>query len=195
MKAMQPDEQQLVEAARRGERPAAAELVDRHYAAIYAFLRRLAGTEAGAADLTQTTFARVWRALPGFSGRSSLRAWLHGIAHHVYVDWRRRDGRLESRPDEWWLEQADTRSGPDLQTASNDLAASLYATVDRLEADLRETVHLHYYQELTLEQTAEALGIATSTVKYRLRQALDQLQSRLSPRPTTPFLATTRTEP
>ena len=192
---MQADEQQLVDAIRRGDRAAATELVARHYAPIYAFLRRLAGSETEAADLTQITFTRVWSALPGFAGRSALRSWLHGIAHHVYLDWRRRNGRLEARPDAWWLEQADGRSRPDRLAVEADLAAAVYAAVDCLPPDLRETVHLHYYQELTLEQTAEVLGIAASTVKYRLRQALDQLQSRLSARPTPAFLATTRTVP
>lgn len=50
------------------------------------------------------------------------------------------------------------------------------ASVDRLETDLRHTVHLHYYQGLTLQETADAQGVATSTVKYRLRQALAELQ-------------------
>jgi RNA polymerase sigma-70 factor (ECF subfamily) len=192
---MQADEQTLVQAARRGEPAAGAELVERHYAAIFAFLRRLAGSETEAADLTQITFTRVWQALPGFAGRSTLRSWLHGIAHHVYVDWRRRNGRLEARPDAWWLEQADGRSRPDRLAVEADLAAAVYAAVDGLQPDLRETVHLHYYQELTLEQTAEVMDIASSTVKYRLRQALDQLQSRLSAQPAPAFLATTRTVP
>jgi DNA-directed RNA polymerase specialized sigma24 family protein len=52
----------------------------------------------------------------------------------------------------------------------------LYRHVEQLESDLRATVHCHYYQELTLQETADALGVATSTVKYRLRQALDELQ-------------------
>jgi DNA-directed RNA polymerase specialized sigma24 family protein len=39
---------------------------------------------------------------------------------------------------------------------------------------------LHYYQELTLQETADAQGVATSTVKYRLRQALAELQKQLN---------------
>lgn len=192
---MEADEQTLVAAARRGEPGAATELVGRHYAAIYAFLRRLAGSETEAADLTQITFTRVWQALPGFAGRSALRGWLHGIAHHVYLDWRRRNGRLESRPDEWWLAHADTRLGPDRLAADGDLAATVYAEVDGLDPDLRGAVHLHYYQGLTLEETAVALGIASSTVKYRLRQALDRLQQRLAGVPNPLFLASGRTAP
>ena len=65
--------------------------------------------------------------------------------------------------------------------AHTDMAAAVYGSVDALEPDLRHTVQLHYYQALTLQETADALGVATSTVKYRLRQALAELQRKLSP--------------
>ena len=42
----------------------------------------------------------------------------------------------------------------------------------------KQAVHLHYYQHLTLAETAEALGVATSTVKYRLREALETLRAK-----------------
>lgn len=171
---------QLVEAARNGDRAAAMELVEAFYERIYAFLRRLAGNDADAADLTQSTFVRVWAVLPTFAGRSSVNSWIHGIAYHVYVDWRRVDRRDEPRTDEWWADCSAAESGPDEVLARTDLAAVVFAAVDRLEPQLRETVHLHYYQELTLQDTADAQGVATSTVKYRLRQALAELQKNLS---------------
>jgi RNA polymerase sigma-70 factor (ECF subfamily) len=64
--------------------------------------------------------------------------------------------------------------------ADAESAAAVYAAVDRLEPGHRETLHLHYYQGLTLEETAAALGIATSTVKYRVREALTQVQRDLA---------------
>jgi RNA polymerase sigma-70 factor (ECF subfamily) len=179
---MDSEAQQLVEAARRGEQAAAVGLIEAFYERVFAFLRRLAGSEADAADLTQRTFTRVWQGLPGFAGRSSVSSWIHGIAHHVYVDWRRAEHRSEARSDEWWSVQAASSPTPDQAALRADLGATLYAAVDRLEPGLRDTVHLHYYQELTLQETADALGIATSTVKYRLRQALEELQKTMEPR-------------
>jgi RNA polymerase sigma-70 factor (ECF subfamily) len=176
---------QLVETARRGDAAAAAGVIELFYERIYAFLRRLAGNEADAADLTQRTFERVWQALPGFEGRSSVVSWIHSIAHHVYVDWRRSNHRTEPRSDEWWADCPAAGASPDELAARNDRSASVYASVDRLDPDLRETIHLHYYQGLTLQETADALGVATSTVKYRVRQALAELQKRLS-EPTAP---------
>src|SRR5262249_37672727 len=140
----------------------------------------LSGSDAEAADLTQRTFGRVWQALPSFAGCSSVGSWIHGIAYHVYVDWRRANGRIEFRPNEWWAAQKDDHPRPDELAARHDAAATIYAAVDRLEPELRDTVHLHYYQELTLQETAEAMGLAVSTIKYRLQQALSELQKRFA---------------
>jgi RNA polymerase sigma-70 factor (ECF subfamily) len=170
---------QLVEAARAGDKTAAVGLIEHFYERVYAFLRRLAANEADAADFTQRTFSRVWQALPSFAGRSSITSWIHGIAYHLYVDWRRANHPAESRSDDWWSACPAAGSAPDELAARADLAATLYASVDRLEPDLRESVHLHYYQGLTLEETAGAMGVAVSTLKYRLRLALDHLRKKL----------------
>lgn len=191
---MDTDDHQLIAEARQGGMAAATQLVDRFYEAVYAFLRRLAGGDADAEDLTQKTFTRIWQALPRFEGRSSVSSWLHGIAYHVYQDWRRSNHRFESRPDAWWADCPDGRAAPDAVAIESDLAAALYAAVDRLEPGVREAVHLHYYQGLTLAETADVLGLATSSVKYRLRTAVQDLHKRLAAEPVpAPTLRTSRT--
>jgi RNA polymerase sigma-70 factor (ECF subfamily) len=180
---MNPDWKEVMKAIHLGDQAAASEIIELFYERIYAFLRRLTANESDAADLTQRTFGRVWQALPTFAGRSTVGSWIHSIAYHVYVDWRRVGRHTEERSNKWWACCAATEALPDEIAARNDLEATLYAGVDRLEPDLRETIHLHYYQELTLEETAEAMGVATSTVKYRLRQAVAQLQKLLAERP------------
>ncbi len=89
----------LIAAAQTGDERAAGELIEDFHARIYAFLRRLAGNDADAEDLTQRTFARVWTSLNSFAGRSSVASWIHGIAHHVYIDWRRTVRRGEPQTD------------------------------------------------------------------------------------------------
>lgn len=177
---MELNANQLLESARGGDVAAACQLIELFYERIYAFLRRLTGNEADAADLTQRTFGRVWQALPTFAGRSSLASWIHGIAHHVYVDWRRADRRTESRSEEWWADCPAIEHTPDETVARSDMAAVLYAAVEQINPGLRDAIHLHYYQGLTLQETADALDVATSTVKYRLRLALAELQKRLT---------------
>jgi RNA polymerase sigma-70 factor (ECF subfamily) len=184
---METDSNQLAETARCGDRAAAVKLIELFYGRIYAFLRRLAANDTDAADLTQRTFGRVWQALPTFAGRSSVSSWMHSIAYHVYVDWRRADRHTEPRSNEWWAARQASEARPDEIVALADSAAAVYGSVEELEPDLRHTVQLHYYQNLTLQETADAMGVATSTVKYRLRQALTKLQRKLASERTTPM--------
>jgi RNA polymerase sigma-70 factor (ECF subfamily) len=168
----------LCEQAKKGDVAAASELVTLFYQRIFAYLRRLSGNDHDAADLTQKTFTRTWQSLPSYQGRSSFSTWLHGIAHHVYLDWRRKRTLGDAQSDEWWETQAGNSPTPFEDTAERELAHQLYRWVDELDDEKKQTVHLHYYQNLTLNETAEVLGVAASTVKYRLREALAFLRTR-----------------
>jgi RNA polymerase sigma-70 factor (ECF subfamily) len=165
--------EKLCALAKNGDATAASELVTVSYQRIFAYFRRLCGSEAEAADLTQKTFLKVWTALASYESRSSFNTWIHSIAHHVYVDWRRKPGRDEAKSANWWEIQPDVSRSPLEAVEEQDLVRRLYSFVEKLDPITRETVHLHYYQGLSLSETAETLGIAISTVKYRLRGALD----------------------
>jgi len=168
----------LCERARKGDVAAASELVTAFYQRIFAYLRRLSGNDDDAADLTQKTFARTWQSLGSYQGRSTFSTWLHGIAHHVYLDWRRKRSLGDAQTDEWWEAQSANSPTPFEHTAERELAHQLYRWVEELDDEKKQTVHLHYYQNLTLNETAVVLGVAASTVKYRLREALDFLRAR-----------------
>lgn len=165
-----------LKAAQDGDADAPGRLIDLFQGRIYAFLRRLAGSDSDAIELTQRTFCRVWTALPGFAGRSSVASWMHSIAYRTYADWLRSERRNQPMPDDWWSALADEGEGPDRVSAASHDKSVVYAAVDRLPSELRDTVHLHYYQGLTIEETAVALDIATSTVKHRVRRAIENLQ-------------------
>jgi len=66
-----------------------------------------------------------------------------------------------------------------LGSADRQMAQRLYEAVDRLDDDRKHVVHLHYYQGLSIRQTAKVLNVATSTVKYRLREVLKILRIKL----------------
>ncbi len=162
---MSEQAEQLCERAKAGDLAAASELVALHYQRIFSFFRRLCGSDEDAADLTQKTFAKVWAALPAYQGRSSFSTWVHGIGRNVYVDWRRQGNRLDPQTDEWWETCEAEGPSPFEDAAERDQAGRLHALVAQLDEDRREVVQLHYYQGLSLKETAEVLGVAASTVK------------------------------
>ncbi len=174
---MSDSSEQLCVRARNGDSAAASELVSLNYQRLFAYFRRLCSNDHDAADLTQKTFAKVWAALHTFESRSSFSTWMHGIGRNVYLDWRRQDSRSDDRTDEWWENCVADGPSPFEDAAEHDHASRLHKLVAGLDEEKKEVVHLHYYQGLSLRETAEVLNVATSTVKYRLREALDFLRS------------------
>ena len=170
----------LCKRARRAEKNAACELLQIFYADIYAYLRRLCGCNQDAEDLTQQTFLKVWSSLDGFAGRSKFSTWLHRVAYNTFIDWQRSNNdSAQSCLDLWWQECMDTTPGPLETVAEQQLNRRLYEAVACLDEDKKHVVHLHYYQGLSIRETAKVLGIATSTVKYRLREVFKILRHKL----------------
>lgn len=167
----------LCRAARAGDRAAASELLKLYHRKVFAYFRRQCGNDADAQDLTQRTFCKVWAALPGFRGDASFATWIHTISHRVFTDWLRRPDRDESRREDWWADLPEDGPSPFDTASDRELACLLYSIVDTLDHEPRQLIHLHYYQGLSLKETAEVLGIATSTVKYRLRGALQTIRA------------------
>jgi RNA polymerase sigma-70 factor (ECF subfamily) len=175
----------LCKRAKRADKNAACELLKIYYADTYSYLRRLCGSRHDAEDLTQQTFLKVWSSLDGFKGRSRFSTWLYRIAHNTFIDWQRRNtGIPQSRPDQWWQECIDQNPGPFANLAERQLAQRLYEAVGRLNEDKKQVVHLHYYQGLSIRETAKVLDIATSTVKYRLREVFKTLRAKFDVRET-----------
>ncbi len=170
----------LCKRAKKADKDAACELLKIYYADIYSYLRRLCGSRHDAEDLTQQTFLKVWSSLNGFAGRSKFSTWLYRIAHNTFLDWLRKNAAgTQSRPDQWWQECIDQNPGPFANLAERQSAQRIYEAVDRLDEDKKHVIHLHYYQGLSIRETAKVLNIATSTVKYRLREVFKILRAKI----------------
>jgi RNA polymerase sigma-70 factor (ECF subfamily) len=170
----------LCKRLKNADKSAANELLHIYYKEIYAYLRRLCSNTSDCEDLTQQTFLKVWTSFNSFTGRSEFSTWLYRIAHNTFIDWQRRNNdNAKSRPDQWWLECMDHKPGPFKNMTERQFALSLYEAVEQLDEDKKYAVHLHYYQGLSIRETAKVLGIATSTVKYRLREVFKILRNKL----------------
>lgn len=165
--------------AANGQAAAASDLVREFHKLIFAYLRRLTGNDADAADLCQVTFLKVWQSVARFRGESSVRTWMHRIAYCTYVDWLRKSRPSTQQTASWWEGILAEGATPFEQAAEVETARRVYAAVEQLAEDDRQIIHLHYYQGLSLAETAGTLSMPGSTLKHRLRGALGQLRRQL----------------
>lgn len=178
-----PIAKQWCEQAAKGDQVAATNLLREFYKPIFAYHRRLSRNNEDAADLTQITFSKVWNSISLFRAASSVSTWIYRIAYCSYVDWVRQARPSSQQTDEWWQELPAAERSPFDLSADLELNRRLFVAVETLSDANRDAIHLHYYQGLSLAETAEVLDVPKSTLKYRLRNALDQLRQQFLQHP------------
>ena len=159
--------------AQRGDAVATAAFVRATQADVWRFCASLVDAEA-ADDLTQETYLRAFRALPGFAARSSVRTWLLGIARRTCADHLRTVVRRR-RLDEVLRARFTSGSAPDPSAASG--ATDLLA---RLPAERRSAFVLTQLVGLSYQEAATVEDVPVGTIRSRVARARDDLIQALS---------------
>jgi RNA polymerase sigma-70 factor (ECF subfamily) len=176
------DDAVLVAAAAAGSSAAFDQLVTRHRRAVYQLCYRFVNHHEDAADLTQDTFVRAWKALASFRGQARFSTWLHRIAVNVCLNKVATRSPIAEPIDAEALEdRRQPRPGDAL--LADERAAQVRAAVAALPPRQREALILRTYHELSHQQVAEIVGTSVGAVKANVFHALANLRKRLGARP------------
>jgi len=171
------DDAALMAAVATGNERAVADLHARLAGQARLVAVRIVG-EAGADDVVQETFERVWRHAPRFDPRrGTLDAWVLRIARNAAIAHvrRRREYAGLAR-----IEPADPGIGPAEAVERGEVSASVRRAVALLPAPRRAAVE-EVLAGHTLIESADRLGIPEGTLKSRVRAAYSDLRVRLAP--------------
>lgn len=178
-------DQRLLQRAKRGDRAAFSELVDRYRDRIYAFLYRMVHDREEALDLAQETFLRVYRSLHSFRLEQPFKPWLYRIANNLAIDYLRKrkdtislDAPID-KEEGWFMQIADQRPGPELLHEQSELADYLVDLIEQLPENYRNVILLRHGQDLSYQEIAEILQVPVSTIKTRLFRAREALRMKL----------------
>ena len=187
--AEKAETKKLLARARGGDMDAFAALFEGFRPLLHRLAYRLVGPN-DCEDVVMDTYLKVWKALPGFRGRSSLKNWLCRVLRNCALDHlrqrQRRDARhvithdtddgpapvLEAMPDE-------TSPGPDRQAELSDLGTILSRAVAQLSIDHRTALLLREVDGFSYKEVAAATGVAVGTVMSRLFNAKRRLRQLL----------------
>jgi RNA polymerase sigma factor (sigma-70 family) len=189
------DDDALMRAFAQGDARAFERLYARHHGALYRFVRRVLGREAGTQgdEVFQDTWLRVVNARERWSPQgATFRTWLFTLAHHRAIDVLRKSGREvsssgaddeEREPwqpagaQEAWREWPATASSVEDQAFWRSAGQRLLDCLDTLPAAQRSVFLLHHEDGLGLDELARSLEVGFETAKSRLRYAMSKLRA------------------
>lgn len=184
------DEQRLVHAAQNGDSAAFEELVARYDRRIFRITRNITGNQEDAEDAMQEAFLKAYAHLKGFQGGSRFYTWLVRIAvNESLMRLRRRrpnhfsideplpgKGDSEGMP----LELEDWDPNPEQKYAHAEITNILSGFIEQMDIAYRSVLVLRDVDELSTQETADALGLSVGGVKTRLSRARLMLRENLN---------------
>jgi RNA polymerase sigma-70 factor (ECF subfamily) len=176
----QPGDGELLRRMQAGDIDAFADLFARHRSPIYRTAYGLTGDPQAAEEILQDTFARAWQRRDTLLVDVSPLPWLHRVALNLcYSRLGRRRVRAEPIEETTHGHVRDAAVEPAERAERQELRAIVRDGIAALPPKHQAVVALYYLQGLSLQETAEALGVALGTVKSRLHYALRGLRAHL----------------
>jgi RNA polymerase sigma-70 factor (ECF subfamily) len=190
-------EDPLVAAARAGDEPAFAALMERHRRELHLHCYRMLGSFEEAEDLVQETFLRAWRGRESFEGGPWFRAWLYRIATNACLDAIRRRSRqvrslqsfaevpwLQPYPDRLLDEVAPSEDEPDaVVVAKETIELTFLAVIQLLPPRQRAVLIVRDVLGWSASETAALLDTSVAAANSALQRARATLRERLPARP------------
>ena len=175
----------LVRLAQGGQLSAYEDLVRRWSARVLAVCHAKVRSAHTAEELAQESLLRGLRSLGTVEDPAKFGPWLCGIASRVCLDWLKSrqarqvslDAMSDGQADSWVAQERDS---PDEAACRADDRRRLMSEVAMLPESYREVLMMYYYDDVTYQDVAVALGVSAATINARLTKARAMLRERLS---------------
>jgi len=183
------DEAAIVAQARLGDAKAFSELLRRYEGKIFRLALHITQNREDAEDVLQEAFLKAYEHLDQFQGQSKFYTWIVRIAvNQALMKLRKRksdrsvslDETIDTGEDMVAREIAAWDENPEQQYSREEINEILSSAIDGLAPIYRAVFVLRDVDELSTEETAEALDLSIPAVKSRLLRARLQLRDKLT---------------
>jgi RNA polymerase sigma-70 factor (ECF subfamily) len=141
--------------------------------------------EADAEDVLQTTYLKVVSGRARFGGRSTFKTWLFGVIRQTAREHRRRARSHRERAVRLEREVAVEEGmvvRPDERLAEREAGEALLSALAQLPPKQREVLHLVFYQDLTVREAADVMGVSLGSARVHYDRGKKKLRTLLSVR-------------
>jgi RNA polymerase sigma-70 factor, ECF subfamily len=164
----------LIKQIADGNKLAMRALFARHQVRVYRFALRIVRDTALADDVVSEVFVDAWQHAGRYEGRSTVSTWLLGITRHKALTAANRRP-TESIDSETAMNVVDPGNSPEAELGQKDTGTVIRRCLAALTPEHAEIIDLVYYQDKSIKEVVEVLGIPENTVKTRMFYARKRL--------------------
>jgi len=182
-----PSDRDLIIRTLGGDGAAYGLIVERFQRKIYRVAYAIVRDEVEADTITQDTFVQAYTHLAKFQGRSEFETWLTRIAINRSRDLLRRrkffslfTRNTDDDSEEIAFDPVDERPDPERETMSVQLRGAITRAESGLSAQQKLIFRLRHYENLSLEEIADHLGLRAGTVRAHLFRAVHKVRKELA---------------
>ena len=187
-RARTDEDQDLVARTQSGDAGAFDQLVVKYTPRLYGLVYNMTSNHEDTNDLLQDVFAKAYKAIRGFRGKSSFYTWIHSIAVNMTLNFLKKRGRrfhlsLDDvdagiQNDKEFIELTAT-SSPVREADLSELQRRLNEAMMKLSEEHRAVVTMFHIQGMPHAEISKILRVSEGTVRSRLFYANRQLQNYL----------------
>ncbi len=160
-----------------GENQVFSLLVDKYKHMVFTLALRMVKNREEAEEVSQDTFIRVYNSLDKFKGESKFSTWLYRITYNKSLDCLKKQKRTI---DSFSVDGYDDMNFPDMENIINGIERKerkieMAKVLKELSPDDNTLITLFYYEDLSLAEISEVMGISSNTVKVKLFRSRNRL--------------------
>lgn len=172
----------IVERVKQGDLAAYEIIMRRYNQRLFRIARGMLGADHEAEDVVQEAYVSAWKHLAEFQGKAKFATWLTRILVHAASARQRKRSRIELSEDIIPMYSKTPDENPRSAASRTEAHHLLGRAVDSLPESLRTVFVMRLVEGLSVEETAELLGLSGANVKVRLHRARAMVRKSLDQR-------------
>ena len=168
------DEQlfQLISKAKEKDQKAQTKLINIFWVDVFSFVMKKVRDENDADEITVNVFSKVLSKIDLYDPHFEFKTWVLTIAQNTIIDFWRKKSRENQDPTEHLDEVKNQYAkSPEELMISDEEQKKIIKTIESLDKNYQDILRLRFFEEKSIKEIAEELGISVANTKVRVMRA------------------------
>ena len=167
---------ELVKKAKDKDQKAQTHLINLFWVDVFSFVMKKVQDEHDADEITVNVFSKVLSKLDLYDPNFQFKTWILTIAQNTIIDyWRKKNRENQDTVNLLQEVKNDYAKSPEELLISDEEQEKILSIIDSLETNYQDIIKLRFFEEMSIKEIAEKLGISVSNAKVRVMRAKNVL--------------------